>query len=132
MQHEENSNLFRYLEDIRQSSKNKLINLGILINSGGIIGILSITKTRPVGELRTALLYFIMSICTIFLVENVTLKIASDSLREIIKKEIANEKIDMKSLRFYKTWINNLIWLLNLLSFMFGVYAINLCFNYLK
>ncbi|HAT9646615.1 TPA: hypothetical protein JBD48_02620 [Legionella pneumophila subsp. pneumophila] len=128
----ENKSLFKYIEDIRLSSKNKLTNLGILINSGGIIGILSVTKVKPQGDLKRALLFFIMSICTIFLVELITTKVASDSLTQIIKKDLLNEKVELKDLCFYKPWITNLIWFLNFSAFALGFYAIKFCFDYLK
>lgn len=132
MNKENNKNLFRYLEEIRLSSKNKLVNLGILINSGGIIGILSITKARPEGDLKLALLFFIMSICTIFLVELVTTKITNDSLYQIIEKDRLNEEIGLNEVRFHKSWVKNLLWFLNFSAFALGFYAIKFSFNYLK
>lgn len=132
MQKENNRNLFNYLEDTKQASKNKLINLGILIDSGGVIGILSISKAKPDGDLKLALLFFIMSICSIFFAELITMKVANDSLLEIVSKDISNEEVEIKDLRFYKTWISNLIWFVNTSAFFLGFYGIHLCFNYLK
>jgi len=132
MNNENNKNLFQYLEDIRSSSKNKLTNLGVLINSGGIIGILSITKAKPAGDLKLALLYFIMSICTIFLIELITTKVANDSLHQIIEKDRLSEEIELKKLRFYNPWIIKLMWFLNFSAFALGFYAIRFCFDYLK
>lgn len=132
MKNDNNKNTFVYLEDIRKESKNKLINLGILINSGGIVGILTLSKTKPEGDLKIALLLFIMSICSIFLAELITMKVANDSLLEIIKKDQGNEEVKLNDLRFYKPYIRNLTWLINTSAGFMGFYAIKFCFDYLK
>ena len=87
MNNKNNEEWFIYLNEVKKTSKNKLINLGILINSGGIVGILTISKGIPEGNLKFALSFFIMSICTIFLAELITMKMASNSLTQIIKKD---------------------------------------------
>ncbi len=73
-----------------------------------------------------------MSICSIFLAELITMKVASDSLLEIINKDITNEEVEIKDIRFYKAWVSNLIWFINISAFFLGFYAIDSCFNYLK
>lgn len=132
MNNENNKNIFHYLEEMRLSSKNKLINLGILINSGGIVGILSITKAKPLGDLNQALLFFIMSVCTIFLVELITNKITNDSLYQIIAKDRLKEEITLDEVRFYKIWVRRLLQSLNFSAFALGFYAIKLCIDYLN
>ena len=119
------------MEDIRKASKSKLINLGILINSGGIIGILSISKTKPISDLKYALYYFIASFVCMIVSEFITMKSAHKSLYDIIKLDLSDKAAKIEDITYSKTWVRNLIYFFSFGSFAMTVYALKSCFNYL-
>lgn len=127
-----NDSLFAYINNLRDISKNKLINLGILINSGGIVGILSITKGKELqGSLKLAFCSFIISICVIFLAELTTTILANNSLSSIIKIETQGKKAELRDVSFGKGWPHILIWIFDFLALFYGFHALKHCFRYI-
>lgn len=107
--------ILAFLINSKDKSHKFLISLGILINSGGIIGISTIIKDKPTGELKWSLLSFITSILLIFLVEFLNLKALTDSMKRLYEKGSFQSRnpmlssIELQNLHVYSTSHHKLI-----------------------
>ncbi|QEY51600.1 hypothetical protein [Legionella longbeachae] len=108
-------------------------SLGIIINSGGIIAIVTFANGHLTSSLKWPLLSFIISIILIFLTEFLNLKYTNDTLRYLIKlpkdKEIVSE--DFKSFPNSSMNFIYLRFILSTGSFFSGFYGMYFIVSYL-
>lgn len=121
---------FLYLSEIKKESQKKATSIGLLIDSGGIIGILSYSGGNITGPLKTAFILFLASIVSLFVVEMISMITASRSLEQLFTK---NElfKVDITKLCFFNFWIKGWRYFINFGSVACGCYAIQISMNFI-
>ena len=98
------NDVFGYLRRIQEESLKKATSIGLLIDSGGIVGILSYSGGKLTDPLKTAFMWFIASVVSLFVVEMISMITASRSIEQLFTAtETVN--VDITKLYFFNCWV---------------------------
>jgi len=117
------NDVFGYLTRIQEESLKKATSIGLLINSGGIVGILSYSGGKLTDPLKTAFLFFIASVVSLFIVEMISMITASRSIEQLsIETDTGN--VDITKLYFSKCWVKAIRYFINMGAVASSCYAL--------
>jgi succinate dehydrogenase hydrophobic anchor subunit len=126
------NDIFSYLKKKQEESSKMVVSLGLLIDSGGIIGILTHTAGKLTGQLKTAFMFFLVSIILLFTVEMMKSIGANKSIEQLFREEKTNLNIDIVKFTLFKGWFNKLCYFINFGTVACGIYGIWISIKYLQ
>ncbi len=125
--------LYSYFKKVEDESTKMVISVGLLIDSGGIIGILTHTGGKLSGQLKIAFMFFIASIVSLFTVEMIKSIVAKKSIDQLFRDEDRDSaNIDIYKFGLLKSWFNYVCNYLNVGTVACGIWGVYISFSYLQ